>query len=163
MKKGHYQHTPNVRQRLKKQFCKRGHDTFVCGRDNRSMCLLCKPTMIKAYAASERGKQVIERYPASEKGKQARRKSAWKSVGILNKEGLPFTQKDYDAALESQEGRCRLCGIGQSQVDRMFAVDHNHKTFAFRGLLCTPCNHGLGLLHDDPKILQSALLYLLGT
>lgn len=40
-------------------------------------------------------------------------------------------------------------------------MDHDHKTGKVRGLLCTPCNTGIGMLQDDPEIVKKALDYLL--
>ncbi len=40
------------------------------------------------------------------------------------------------------------------------AVDHDHKTGKTRGLLCSNCNRGLGLLKDSIQIVKNALKYL---
>lgn len=64
----------------------------------------------------------------------------------------------YDAMLAAQHGRCAICGgpPGRSRLH----VDHDHITGAVRGLLCGPCNQGLGFLRDDPDVLRAALRYL---
>jgi hypothetical protein len=31
---------------------------------------------------------------------------------------------------------------------------------AFRGYICSSCNAGIGLLHDDPEVLSRAVIYL---
>ena len=70
----------------------------------------------------------------------------------------------YATLFESQGGRCAVCGTSfetaKLGAGGYFSVDHNHTTGVVRGLLCTPCNTGLGLLQDSPSILQSALNYL---
>ena len=39
-------------------------------------------------------------------------------------------------------------------------VDHKSGTRRVRGLLCTPCNTGIGLLREDPALLRAAIDYL---
>jgi len=40
------------------------------------------------------------------------------------------------------------------------AVDHDHITGNVRGLLCSNCNRGLGLLKDDIKLFKKSIIYL---
>jgi hypothetical protein len=54
------------------------------------------------------------------------------------------------------KGKCPICGI---ETDKL-VYDHNHKTGAFRGWICNPCNMGLGNFRDDPKSLMRAATYL---
>lgn len=71
-----------------------------------------------------------------------------------------ITSEEYRALLERQGGRCGICKC--RAVSKRFAVDHDHKTGAIRGLLCSKCNHdGLGAFHDSPLLLWRALAYLL--
>ena len=60
----------------------------------------------------------------------------------------------------TQAGRCLLCG--NSPKRKQLAVDHDHGTGAVRGLLCHPCNGGLGQFRDDPDLLERAAAYLRG-
>ena len=73
----------------------------------------------------------------------------------------------YKSMFASQNGKCAICGQPEKHRHngqiKALAVDHNHKTGAIRGLLCSDCNTGIGKLREDPKILQSAIRYLLGT
>jgi len=71
------------------------------------------------------------------------------------------TLEQYEAALLRQNGCCAIC-LGKSPKNQStrFSVDHDHKTGAFRGLLCGPCNAALGLFNDDRTTLQRALAYL---
>jgi len=39
-------------------------------------------------------------------------------------------------------------------------IDHDHTTGVVRGVLCKPCNTGLGLLGDSEEGLSRALDYL---
>lgn len=72
-----------------------------------------------------------------------------------------FSWSDYEKMFDEQRGCCAICGskISSSRTSRLF-VDHNHETGKVRGLLCSSCNHGLGLFKDSPKLLQNAIKYL---
>lgn len=72
-----------------------------------------------------------------------------------------ITLDDYARLLETQDGRCAICGgMDPGGGFKNFSVDHDHITGQLRGLLCVSCNRGLGLFHDDPVRLESAIQYL---
>jgi hypothetical protein len=66
--------------------------------------------------------------------------------------------------LDLQSHACAICGTpvveGASQKHLRACADHCHETNRFRGILCGQCNSGLGLLQDDPKVIQSAIVWL---
>jgi hypothetical protein len=62
----------------------------------------------------------------------------------------------FEAIFARQGGKCAICGIELTSPH----VDHDHKTNHVRGLLCGPCNQALGLLRDDPLLLEKAASYL---
>ena len=67
---------------------------------------------------------------------------------------------EYERIFAKQGRRCAICG-NRSRTIR-FAVDHDHKTGAVRGILCKRCNHDLlGGGHDSIDVLFKALRYLL--
>lgn len=66
---------------------------------------------------------------------------------------------EFDQMVDEQEGKCAVCGRAPLGA-RGLVVDHNHRTGEVRGLLCAPCNTGLGLLQDDPDLLVAAAAYL---
>jgi len=73
-----------------------------------------------------------------------------------------ITHDDYLEMLEDQNGGCAICGAkAEDQKHGVLYVDHNHDTDEVRGLLCNLCNVGIGNLQDSPKVLTSALQYLL--
>jgi hypothetical protein len=43
---------------------------------------------------------------------------------------------------------------------RGYAIDHNHETGDFRGILCLQCNSMLGMAKESVQILDSAAQYL---
>lgn len=83
---------------------------------------------------------------------------------LLHNYGI--TRKDWNTLYEKQGGTCAIChGKGfvmkESQyTDYSLVVDHDHRTGEIRGLLCHNCNRALGLLQDDPGVLNQAQIYL---
>ena len=71
-----------------------------------------------------------------------------------------ITLEEYNTMFTAQEGKCLGCKKHQTQLQTRLCVDHCHKTGKVRGLLCNPCNRGLGLLYDSPEILENLIAYL---
>lgn len=69
--------------------------------------------------------------------------------------------EDYEQMIIDQNECCAICGKQQNEFNKPLFIDHNHDTGEIRGLLCLKCNSGIGLLNDDPEIIQMALNYLL--
>lgn len=82
---------------------------------------------------------------------------ARQDTALRSKYGM--TVEQYEALLHEQGGRCAICGADSGGL-RAHAVDHCHATGQVRGLLCSPCNRGMGLLGDDPERLRAAADYL---
>ena len=59
---------------------------------------------------------------------------------------------------ERQEQCCAICNDEINIVDS--AIDHNHVTGEFRGILCKQCNRALGMFKDSKTILKNAIEYL---
>jgi actin-related protein len=78
---------------------------------------------------------------------------------MMRRYGL--TPKDYERMLSEQGGCCALCPrtAGQERYKKL-NVDHCHDTGKVRGLLCTPCNHAIGILGDTAEHLKKAVAYL---
>jgi hypothetical protein len=68
--------------------------------------------------------------------------------------------------LASQGGVCATCRRPETARDnrygkrRRLSVDHNHQTGKVRGLLCTRCNHAIGLALERRDILLAMVAYL---
>lgn len=77
-------------------------------------------------------------------------------AGITRMEKYNLSEEEFTAFLVQQNGLCAICG---DQMRRP-AVDHCHEGGQVRGLLCSPCNTGLGHFKDDPIRLQAAINYL---
>lgn len=69
-------------------------------------------------------------------------------------------REDFDRMVLDQDGLCAICGLVQIGENRSLAVDHCHTTGKVRGLLCDPCNLGLGNFKDNPENLLKAAEYL---
>lgn len=68
---------------------------------------------------------------------------------------------DYELLLAQQGGRCAICGTDNPGKNKKFwSIDHDHETGQVRGLLCSSCNRGIGLLGDNVERLEAALSYL---
>jgi len=106
------------------------------------------PTRVKEYSKKWRAENSDQH-----RGMQLRYKywpsSSWEEA-LLN----------YNKLFNDQNGLCACCTRHQSSFVKLFAVDHNHKTGKVRGLLCDPCNKGIGLLQDSTDVLYKAFNYL---
>jgi len=71
-----------------------------------------------------------------------------------------MTEATYVSMIEAQEGNCAICGSPDETISGNLAVDHCHETDKVRGLLCSNCNKGLGLLQDSIQVLSGAIRYL---
>lgn len=76
-----------------------------------------------------------------------------------------ITEEIYGETEKSQGGLCAICGQLETRKNtlgniRRLAIDHDHLTGQFRGLLCCACNHMLGNAKDNADILRSAITYL---
>jgi hypothetical protein len=86
----------------------------------------------------------------------------------LKKYGL--NSERYAEILAGQGGGCAICGRLPGATAKKFHVDHDHRCCpvgsscgkCVRGILCGPCNSGIGLLGDDPDRVRAAAVYLSG-
>lgn len=81
-------------------------------------------------------------------------RGATRDQKLTKKYGL--SREGYRALFAQQEGRCAICGDRPEVLN----VDHCHSTGRVRGLLCTPCNLGIGYFRDSPSALGRAVDYL---
>jgi len=70
------------------------------------------------------------------------------------------------AALKEQNDGCAICQEALPNLlvyenrRRGYAIDHNHDTGHFRGILCLSCNTMLGMSKENALILERAASYL---
>ena len=70
-----------------------------------------------------------------------------------------ITEDDYQNLLQSQKGICAICG-GQNPEPKRLEVDHDHVTGRVRALLCGRCNKVLGMVYEEPTLLNRMANYL---
>ena len=71
-----------------------------------------------------------------------------------------ITFDDYVNLYKKQNGVCAIC-LQECKTRKSLSVDHDHDTMAVRGLLCNRCNRAIGMLGEDPDILERAKEYIL--
>lgn len=70
-----------------------------------------------------------------------------------------LTAEQYVELWEEQDGRCLICEK-KFTLARRACIDHDHKTWTVRGLLCAGCNWALGERHDNADWFRRAAHYL---
>lgn len=72
-----------------------------------------------------------------------------------------ITLEQYNEKLRQQNHKCAICSTDETEVfKQLLYVDHNHTTGQIRGLLCHPCNAGLGHFKEKEELLDNAKQYL---
>ena len=66
---------------------------------------------------------------------------------------------DFNKLLASQGGVCAICRTPPRGTES-FDVDHDHTSGGVRGILCSPCNRGLGQFTDSADLCRKAAEYL---
>lgn len=69
-----------------------------------------------------------------------------------------LTLEEHEALMLDQGGKCWICQ-GDNGL-KALCIDHDHKTNNVRGLLCNLCNRAIGLLKDDPELIDKAAAYI---
>ena len=85
-----------------------------------------------------------------------RERDPWSLSKRCSRRGI--TPEQLVERYERQEGCCAICKTEVTLIDS--AIDHNHDTGEFRGVLCKQCNRALGMFKDSPVILRNAAEYL---
>lgn len=63
----------------------------------------------------------------------------------------------FNKMLVKQKHKCKIC---KQKMTKQLHVDHCHKTYKIRGLLCRDCNTGIGLLKENTTIIKNAIKYI---
>lgn len=76
------------------------------------------------------------------------------------------TVTELEKTIQEQDFKCAICNTELPDLlvyenrQRGYAIDHNHETNEFRGVLCLNCNSLLGMAKDNKDILLAAIDYL---
>jgi hypothetical protein len=95
------------------------------------------------------GKEYNKKYPHKRR-----------EIKLRNKYGVSL--EEYDRMVCRQGNRCAICKSEPTdrELGAKLYIDHDHRTGKVRGLLCSDCNHGLGMFRDEIARLQQAVRYL---
>lgn len=109
--------------------------------------------------AAEKLKRQLDKNPEANREYQKkwsdRNKLQRKSAALEKRYGITLGDKEF--MRERQGNRCAIC---KKPFEREPHVDHCHSTGRVRGLLCYPCNAGLGYFKDSLELFSSAMSYL---
>ena len=72
-----------------------------------------------------------------------------------------ISQERFRELFVAQGSSCAICERTTPGA-RGWCIDHDHATGTVRGVLCGPCNSGIGHLGDDAARVEKALAYLRG-
>lgn len=72
----------------------------------------------------------------------------WKLRGIKD-----MTYDKFVSELIKQNNKCLICKNDLKNPQ----VDHDHNTGEYRGILCVPCNNGLGIYEKNKEVFESYL------
>jgi hypothetical protein len=101
--------------------------------------------------------ELVAEYDAEMKRRIAARRARRRlECRLWQKYGM--TVADFERMKSEQDGSCAICG---QPLGDDIAVDHDHGTGKVRGLLHRGCNTGIGMLGEDPDVLEGAIVYLL--
>lgn len=130
------------------------------------------PEKHRAYAREQHEKHKAKKRVANAKYREENKEriraqqKEWRSANkaALKRNSLKlvyFTPELLEELLVFQNYLCAICGGDlKSRPSKHIHADHCHDTKTPRGVLCTQCNTGMGLLKDDPDRLRRAIEYL---
>jgi hypothetical protein len=76
--------------------------------------------------------------------------------------GIPYSE--FQRLFEVQNGRCAICGteldVNGVMSNKKAVLDHDHKTNAIRGVLCSICNLNIHVVENYGHLLPKMVSYL---
>ena len=107
-------------------------------------------------------------YRTNEKRRKANQENSkkWrernKDLRPLNRRYIAYgiSPEEQLKLYELQNKKCAICKKDIDLRGKGTHIDHDHKTGIVRGLVCNPCNVGLGMFYDNSELLLNAFKYL---
>lgn len=136
----------------------------------RAWCEKNKDRLRAQRAANRENRRAARRkWYAGHKDVASVRRKAWalrnpqreRFYGLRKLYGLTFGE--YERACSERGNLCDICKnppTGKHKKNQRLHVDHNHSTGHLRGMLCSPCNKGLGHFADNLARMKAAVAYL---
>lgn len=127
----------------------------VCGSTEFGTRNRCRP----CNRAIERERRA--RNPEQRRARDAERSRRWRRANPEKKwaqklrQFYGLTPKEHASMLRAQGNTCVICKKPDPDC-----VDHCHETGRVRGILCRPCNVGMGQFRDDLSLLLEAAKYI---
>ena len=118
-------------------------------------CKICGKSFVRRKSC--RGEQIC-----SEACRKTARSITNRRHDLKRRYGLSYEK--YERLLQHQDYACAICCTPMQEATlgpgTRLMVDHDHKTGEVRGLLCDPCNRGLGMFQEEDLNLLRAIEYL---
>lgn len=127
----------------------------VCGSTEFGTRNRCRP----CNRAIERERRAKD--PTRRRAEDAARSRRWRAANPEKRRAQNLRQnyglsaEAFASLVRAQGNRCAICGTREPTC-----VDHCHSTLRVRGVLCRPCNVGIGQFRDDAKLLLAAARYV---
>jgi len=148
------------------------HPNGMWGRKPHCRACSTRDTRVSRAKKPEVYRAAQKRYYHNNKDKERKRsREASRRPAQRVREKNVLFQRAYSLELEDardllsrQGNKCPICGdyiiLCARKGETAACLDHDHKTGVVRGLLCSKCNTGIGMLGDSIEGLRKALEYL---
>ena len=128
----------------------------MCGGTDLNARKYCRPC-VREYDRAWRAKDPDKRRAIdAARSRRWRRANPEKAREQLLRQLYGLTPERFVEILHAQGDVCAIC----EKPSTDYCVDHCHETNRVRGILCRPCNIGLGQFRDDPDLLLVAAHYV---
>ncbi len=115
------------------------------------------PDKVAKTAKAYRDRNIEEvRRRQRENAKRIRSINPDKERERLRRFSLKREQKRIEEAGREKPSLCEICFTDEFRI----VFDHCHESGIFRGWICDRCNRVLGIVKDNPKLLNDLALYL---